>query len=306
MRTASVETEVPAKLEETRERALSAVEQLTGDIAEIEGRIDAESRSLRALDHEYEFKVVPPLTPERRRELSELKGECRSNIESAKAALAEKQSKVPVAAAALRDAETQVNLVVKASLVPRIEAATAELARMEENLQSEQSSLDAMVAQRREISHAVAIGKEKREKLQEIGARISDSQNHVAGVGAAIEPARTALDSMRTGLQEVEQKLRDAQNLADIQKLQEKGARVAKLVAGKLKEASEGLDSLRSLVDETERFLPKGWASDPTDVQEAARACRIELRGYDERARTFLAEAAGHDAVERVLFARRE
>src|SRR5579859_4676217 len=140
MRTATVETEVPEKLEESRARALSTVEQLNGEIAEIESRIYDEEKSIRSISAERE-RAVPAPTFERLCEISQLEQESKTRVEIMKAALSEKQSKRPAAAAALRNAETQVNLIVKASLVPLIEAATAELARMEENLQSERSSL---------------------------------------------------------------------------------------------------------------------------------------------------------------------
>jgi chromosome segregation ATPase len=306
MRTVIVESEVPEKLEAARARAFSAVELLSGEIAEIDNRIAAESGSIRALDHEYEYKVVPPLTFERRCEISELIQESKARIETMSAALAEKQSKVPAAAAALREAETEINTILKGALVPRIEAAEAELAQMEGNLESERLALGALTVQRREMSHAVSIGKEKREKLHEIGVRISESQNHVEGVSAAIEPARATLGELRAELRKLETKLGDAQNLRDIEKLKEKGARVAKLIAGKLKEASEALDSLHSLMDEANRFLPNGAAFDPSEVAVAAMACRMELWSHDERARRLAIEIAGRDAVERAAFSRRE
>jgi hypothetical protein len=301
MRAASIETEVPRNLEEARERAFAALSSLRGGSDEISNRIANEHGSIRALEEERRqiqmrmrgdsyapeggdalgrFQAEEAQKFARLCAISEATSDATKRIEALEAERIEKESKIPAAAAALREEEVKINTVRRVSFLQQIESASGDLARMEEGLRSEEALLGTLIGQRSEISLAVGRGKEKREKLQEIGARILDAQNYIEGTRAAIEPARAALDAMRGDLQEVENKLADAQSLREIEKLKQKGERLGESLRKKLKEENEIRDSIRSVLAEVVRLSQSGernMIEGLYDVPAAARACAEEL-----------------------------
>ena len=291
MEAAIAEIKVPGNLEDARRSAQAALDRLTEEAQEISHLIYVEGQSIERLAAERSEILAedPPEDDDRMAKLTSIAAQIeksREAIASLDGARSTKQLKISTATATLRDAGMKISNIVKAALISQIASGETELAQMEESLRTETPALEGLIAERRAASHGFSIGKEKREKVQQLGAKISESQNHITGITSAIEPAHAALATLRAELQNIESKLSDAQALNQIDGIKERGERVAETIRKKFTEAFDALSSLSEIEEELKPFLPyQKPHRDQSEVNIAAKACAQKIYSYRSDAR---------------------